>query len=457
MPGRYGKYLAKLVTMPEDLTCSPYAKKRGNALLPFMKRQVETALLRLEDHFRVNDYSALAAWSKAPLAFLSPSRRSRMNASISLVMHHSDGALAALLLSRAKTLARKISFETTQDKVTISRSAVVKPYVSEAEPGLIVVSFEYELSKLVALSRFDALQSAYRIIFLPTWQPFYSDAVCLLDARTTQSYFLMPSAFTEESLCSQFSSKCCYLPFHAASWVRRASYERPHSSKDIDILMIANFARYKRHWKLFEALREMPADLQVIVAGLPLAKRTKQSLLSDARLFGVDDRIRVIEGAPDSELRSLLRRSRMFCAMTYKEGSYIAVAEALMAGVPVAMYENAIVGTKAYITPETGFLLSPKTSLAPQLERALQATRNLDTQAWATEHICAEVNCTKLNGRLIQWASEHLLAWTRDIEPFYCENFAFRYFDAAAEEAMAGEYKRIEHQFGLTIRRPSRN
>jgi glycosyltransferase involved in cell wall biosynthesis len=420
-----------------------------------MRRQLETALLRLGDYFRINNYSALAALSMAPIALVSPNRRSRMNAAITFATYHAGSTLGSFLLSRAKDLAQQIATETARnDEATISRSAVIKPFVSKAEPGLLLVSFEYELSKLVALSRFTALELEYRIIFLPTWQPFYSDAVCLLDARATQSYFLMPSAFTEDVLCRQFSSKCRYLPFHAASWVRHASYQRPCSSKDIDILMIANFARYKRHWRLFEALARMPAGLRIVIAGLPLGKRTKESLLHEARLFGVDERIEIIEGATDSCLRSLLRRSRIFCAMTYKEGSYIAVAEALMAGVPVAMFEGAQVGTKAYITPETGFLLSPKTSLARQLAVALEATRDLDTQEWAKKHISAEANCTKLNDRLARWAAEERLEWTRDIEPFYCQNFGFRYFDQAAEEAMAGEYKRMERQFGLTIRRP---
>jgi glycosyltransferase involved in cell wall biosynthesis len=317
----------------------------------------------------------------------------------------------------------------------------------------MVVSFEHELSKLVSLSRFGALESEYRIIFLPTWQPFYSEAMCLLDARATESYFIMPSAFSEQSLCNEFSPKCRYLPFHAASWVRYGSYESPSSEKDIDILMIANFSRYKRHWKLFEALQQMPAGLRTVVAGVPLGNRTKESLLSEARLFGIEKRIEIVERATDDELRSLLRRSKIFCAMTHKEGSYIAVAEALMAGVPVVMFENAVVGSKAYITEETGVLLAPNVPLAKQLVRALEGTRNLHAQAWAREHISAEANCTKLNSLLRQWAFEHGLEWTRDIDPFFCEHFLFRCFSQEAEEHMAGEYERIKREFGLTIER----
>lgn len=419
-----------------------------------MKRKLETVLIRLEDHFRINNYSALGALPNALLAFAAPTRRSRISASISVALYHARRSFGPFFVSRARKAAAKAGNEIPiRNEVSISRSAIVKPFVSNTEPGLMVVSFEHELSKLVTLAQFSALESEYRIIFLPTWQPFYSEAMCLLDARARQPYFLMPSAFTEQPLCEQFSPKCHFLPFHAASWVRHSAYERPHSVKDVDILMIANFSRYKRHWKLFEALQSMPAGLRTVIAGVPLGKRTKESLLDDARLFGVEKRVEIVERATDDELRDLLRRSRIFCATTHKEGSYIAVAEALMAGVPVAMFENAIVGTKVYVTAETGVLLSPTVPLAEQLVRALAVTRDMDPRSWARKNISAEANSLKLNGLMKQWSMEHQLAWTQDVEPFYCEHFIFRYLNEATETTMTGEYERVRRQFGLAIER----
>jgi glycosyltransferase involved in cell wall biosynthesis len=360
-----------------------------------------------------------------------------------------------LAVERAKQTARaSLSSKAFEEFAVLERSILLKPFVSEKEPGLLLVSFENELAKLALLSRLPALERAYRIAFLPTWQPFYSEPLYLLEARAALPFFLMPSAFSEQDLCGRFSDKCKFLPFHAASWVSSGRYPTPSSTRSVDLLMIANFSRHKRHWKLFEALRDMPPSLRVVVAGVPLAGRSAQSLLREAKLFGVEKRIRIVEKPTDDELRALLRNARLFCAMTHKEGSYIAVAEALMAGVPVAMLRSAVVGSKAYINAETGFLLDPSKPLAQELTTALSKCDELRPQDWAKQNISAEINSAILNSQIRQILLAEHQEWTSDLEPFFCEHFEFRYFDAGAETRLRKDYTYLQSEFGLTIRRP---
>jgi glycosyltransferase involved in cell wall biosynthesis len=277
----------------------------------------------------------------------------------------------------------------------------------------------------------------------------------LLDARSTQPYFLMPSAFSESDLCSEFSQKCVFLPFHAASWVRASLYPSSPDERTIDLLMVANFSRHKRHWRLLEALSQMPREISAVFVGVPLFRRTAASLRYEARLFGVEDRIDIVERASDESLRGILRSARLMCAMTHKEGSYIAVAEALMAGTPVAMFSNAKIGTKAYVTNETGFLLSARKQLAPQLMSALDKADAVRPQTWAKENISAEANSARLNQLLQQWSTEHDLRWTHDVEPVYCQHFQFRYLRDDAEPSLEGEYRRLRQEFGLSVVRPT--
>jgi glycosyltransferase involved in cell wall biosynthesis len=191
----------------------------------------------------------------------------------------------------------------------------------------------------------------------------------------------------------------------------------------------------------------------VVVAGGNWGQRSSASIRREAQLFRVDDRVRIVERPSNAGLRQLLRSSKLFCAMTHREGSYIAVAEALMAGVPVAMFANAIVGTKAYINEATGFLLQPDRPLSRELDRALERAESLRPQAWAKENIAAEKNSVKLNRLLAEWADDHGMEWTRNVEPFYCEYFDFHYFNDHAEGALASEYARLRDVFGLTVER----
>lgn len=407
--------------------------------------------LHLKDELRMHNASGLAALLKSFEGF-HPNARKQMNALIRIALYYPNTRFGQYAIRKANEKAKKVLPQLKLTEQTeIIRSAIIKPYVSSNEPGFLMVSFETELDKLIRLKRFDELTSQYRIIFLPTWQPFYTESMCLLAARSKYPYFIMPSAFIEQKLCETFSPKSNYLPFHAASWVNDEFYDSP-KEKTIDLLMVANFLSYKRHWKLFEALKHLPKSLRVVLAGVPIGNRTKGSLLKEARLFGVDDRFTIIEGATDEELKELLRSAKLFCAMTHKEGSYIAVAESCMAGTPVAMFDSAKIGTKAYINNQTGILLSYKKPLHSQLEKALSIVDGLTPQRWAKMNISAKQNSQKLNDHLKTYSFTNGLNWTTDIEPIFCKHFNFNYFNQQRNFSMSNEYTRLQHDFGLAVK-----
>lgn len=411
--------------------------------------------LHIMDMLRVHNAAGVVALLKS-LKGISSNIHKQMNALIQIALYYPNTWFGRRAIKKANEKAKKALPQLSlNEQAEIIRSAIIKPYIGPNEPGFLVVSFETELDKLVRLKKFDELTSQYRIIFLPTWQPFYSESMCLLAARSKYPYFIMPSAFTEQELCETFSPHSNYLPFHAASWVNDELYEPPKNEKTIDLLMIANFSSYKRHWLLFKALQKLPKSLRVVLAGMPLRERTKDTLLEEARLFGVDDRFTIIEGATDEELKELLRSAKLFCAMTHKEGSYIAVAEACMAGTPIAMFDTAKIGTKAYINNQTGLLLSHKLPLHAQLMSTLTSIHQLQPQKWAKTNISAKENSRKLNDHLKSWSLRNSLNWSTNINSIFCEHFIFKYFGETVETHMKPEHDRLQTDFGLTIKRGS--
>ena len=344
-----------------------------------------------------------------------------------------------------------IATQRRDDDVKINRSAVVKPYICEREPGIVVVSFESELGKLAHARSLAEFEKHYRVLFLPSWQPFYSKELSIFDSRVTKPYFVLPSSLMDGALVESYSTKAEFLPFHAASWVNAELYEEAKADRDIDLIMLANFSRRKRHWRLFELMKELPQSVRCTVAGVSMGRRTRESVLSEARLFGVGGRVSVIEGASDAELRELLGRSRLFCAMSIKEGSYIGVVEGLMAGVPVAMVRNARVGSKAYVNRETGFFIDDNRHGGKQLADALERASELAPQEWARQEISAQVNCKKLGDALRDWSIRNGLQWSEDILPFYCERFQFRCFHEGDSRKRRTAEDGIAERFGIRL------
>jgi len=342
-----------------------------------------------------------------------------------------------------------------KDDDKLGRSIIVKEYIGPNERGALVISFETELMKIVSSPYFSQIENEYQIIFIPSWQPFYSPSLFMLAAKAEREFFLMPSSILDMPLCEGLGKRCVGLPFHAASWVNADLYPEQRARKDIDIVMLANFNTYKRHWRLFEALGDLPRNLKVCLAGVPIGNRTQKSLLREARAFGVDNRFQIFEGLNDEEIKQLLSRAKIFCALSHKEGSYIAVAESLMAGTPVGMYNDALIGTKTYINKETGILFDPKQSLAQQIIRFLETSEQLDPATWARDNISARVNSEWLNRMLMERALAGDNPWTRHIEPFYSKRFDFYYYRGTeAEKEYAKSVDAFADKFGLIIERP---
>jgi glycosyltransferase involved in cell wall biosynthesis len=409
--------------------------------------------LRLEDWARTGSLSRLKSVARRIGSLLWAPDSRVATRSLYLVTWHPIRDRVTFVSKTLKIAERRKS--NYSDAARLTCSILLKQPVANDERGMLLVSFEPELAKLANLKLLLDLEREYAITFVPTWQPFYSEALFSFAARATRPYWIMPSATADQKLCADLGPLCRPLPFQASSWVSRARYSDVHAVKTIDLLMLANFSSYKRHWRLFEAIPQLPASITIALAGRPYSGRTAESLLIEADAFGVRDRIKLYENPTDQELAQLLASARLLCALSHKEGSYIAVAEALMAGTPVAMFSDAVVGSKEYISEQTGFLLNRHQPLGPQLLSCLNRVDQLRPADWAAANISAEANCVRLNAVLRNDSNLAGESWTVDLAAFYCRHFEFEYSDSVQEEVFKSAYLKMKRDVGLEIVRPA--
>jgi glycosyltransferase involved in cell wall biosynthesis len=345
----------------------------------------------------------------------------------------------------------ELAIRGNNDSITLERAALIKPHIAPNERGVIVVSFESQLEKLLKLKSFSALEKKYAIAFMPTWQPFYSRPLLKLAAQVSGDFFLLPSSNNDLSLCPELGPHCVGLPFSAASWVPASFAPRTErQARTIDFLMLANFSTYKRHWKLFEALASIQGNVNVVIAGRPLVNRTLQSLKNEANAFGVLNRLKFEVDPSDSRVAELLQTAKVVCALSQREGAYIAVAEAMMSGARVAMFSDAAIGTRDFLNQVTGVLLNQDEPLAPQLMQSLSVESHEAISDWARRNIAAEVSAASLNEKLRTHSQQAGMTWTRDITPFYCKNFRFHQIDAGSSMHET-ERVRLADEYGLNL------
>jgi glycosyltransferase involved in cell wall biosynthesis len=378
-----------------------------------------------------------------------------LKANTDLLIHHKNSKIVDKVIDNAFKISKRYSCKIERlDQTSLNRSIIVKPYISNNEKGILIVSFETELFKLIKLINFKEIVKRYNVVFMPTWQPFYSPEIFLYIINTERPLYIMPSSFDENKIVKKFNGKIRYLPFHAASWVNHNKYSEK-LKKDNDLLMVANFGKHKRHWLLFQAMSKMPNDVKACIIGVPTSDRKKENLIKEAKLFGIYDKVKIIERATNDELLSMLLRSKLFCALTYREGSYVSVAEAIISDTPVAMFSNAYIGTKAYINQKTGEFLSPKKDLSKQLVSILKNHSKYSPREWGIKNISAEINSKKFSKIMLEYSIKDKEQWTNGLESIYCERFDFFYNGGIkTEKKYRHEYRELKEKYGLKIIRP---
>ena len=120
----------------------------------------------------------------------------------------------------------------------------------------------------------------------------------------------------------------------------------------------------------------------MLLIGRGLDGRTSETIMSEARLFGVTDRITIRESVPDGELARALRSSKVSLILSGNEGACVAIAESLFADVPVGVLADAIIGSKAFINEETGCLLD-RQRLSEELSEFIARSDRYSPRRWA--------------------------------------------------------------------------
>src|SRR6185436_10106051 len=187
-------------------------------------------------------------------------------------------------------------FEPSAEKRRIERATVLKPWVSEREKGVVIMSFENQWPRLLQNCDIKEFARRYTLIVAPVWATPHGLVNYLLPTLWPDPVFSTISDPNDTEILPRISPKYIVAPLLCSNWVNPAWYRPvPFEQKDIDIVMLANFGKYKRHHALFKALRDMPASLKVVLIGTHNGKRSADVLKEEARAYGVENRFELIQ------------------------------------------------------------------------------------------------------------------------------------------------------------------
>jgi glycosyltransferase involved in cell wall biosynthesis len=337
---------------------------------------------------------------------------------------------------------------------TIQKSIILKPFVPNREKGVLYVTFENQWIKILRSGQAQEIAKCYDMILGPTWSPPH-DASLLAAARIWPGeFYSLLSNLDDAATMRRLSSKIRPLPLLASSWTNPVIYE-PYLNLDktIDILMIATFSKYKRHWLFFDTLRKLPRTLRVVLIGRPIGERTEASLREEAATFGVADRFELWKGASDDQIAQAICQSRISLIFSRQEGSCVAVAESMMGGTPVGLFRNARVGSKAFVNARTGLLLEQRL-LARQILGFLDRHDRYEPRDWAIENISCYASTRVLNRAMCEESRTQGREWTRDVVTMHQNSVPVFVDDDDAREMLTC-YQDFRDRYGLEIVMPN--
>jgi glycosyltransferase involved in cell wall biosynthesis len=361
--------------------------------------------------------------------------------------------LEALIRQRVRTLRRThLDWPTLLPNATIRRienAVVLKPHISQREPGVVFIAFEYQWARLLATPNLAEFARDYQLVVSPSWSPPHTLVNCLFPELYPGPVFSLISNERDLTYLPRLSENYVMVPLLASNWVNPALFQPcDFANKTIDIVMIANFGKFKRHHALFRALRDLPNTLRVSLIGFRDGQRLATHLHAEARAYGVGGRYVLYEYVPYDVVRTTLPRAKVALVLSRREGSCVSAVESLLANTPLGLYEDAEVGSRRYINPQTGRLLQ-HTNLAPQLSAFLADAHRYQPRQWALDNaIDCHGSTAILNDALERYARANGQEWTRDIavmtwQPKPC------LLDPADRQRLEPAYNDIHQRFGL--------
>ena len=239
--------------------------------------------------------------------------------------------------------------------------AIVLKSPGPAERGVVLMNYSHIFPLFARLFDVEQVARKYHIVLEPSWSGYCTPEV-LCYARYDFPIFAEAYEPRDAEFLRQLDANLVPVPTSTNWWVdHRLFRPRPEVHKDADVIMVASWAAFKRHYRLFAALRALRKQghaLRVILLGYPCGM-TRDDIGLQAKYYGVHDQLEVREGVPHEEVAIHLNRARVNMIWSRKEGVNRAIIEGMFAGIPCLVRQGFNYGHPyAYINSQTGCFAS---------------------------------------------------------------------------------------------------
>jgi hypothetical protein len=292
---------------------------------------------------------------------------------------------------------------------------LLKPYLGVKEPGVLFIQYNDAFSKFVSIYDPRRLAQYYRIVLEPsTWG--YCDPAVLAFVGLATDVIVEAQYEADFRYIEALNSNLKPIRIGAGDWIDHEKFEPGNlQEKSYDIVMVASWQRIKRHVLLFDAVSQCKNVVsKIALIGYPSSGRTKEDIVSEAKTYGVEDKIDIYERISRSDVSRIISKSKLGVMLTLREGANKGIYECLFSGVPVIISDRNVGVNRDHINELTGIISSDE-ALAETIKRMLGNIGTYDPRRWA-EKTTGYFNASRMLNEYIRGlAVSDGEEWTQDL------------------------------------------
>jgi glycosyltransferase involved in cell wall biosynthesis len=311
------------------------------------------------------------------------------------------------------------------------------------EKGAILLLYSYTLPLLGKLFDLDRIAKRYHLILEPSWSG-YCDLDILCYCGRPFPVFVQAYEPRDAQLIKETHSNLIVVPISNNWWVdHRLFFPLPDGQKEFDVVMVAGWGAYKRHYRFFAALAELRrrgTRLQALLLGYPLGK-TKDDILELAQHFGIDKQIEIHEWIPYEQMNEHINRAKVNVLWSRREGFNRAIIEGMFADVPCIIREGHNYGYKyPYVNSQTGCFAN-EGNLPERLLRMVKNYESFRPRQWVLENMSCHRATEILSDVIGRTCAERGEQWSGGLAVKVNKLHSLEYWNPEDRQRFADDYE----------------
>jgi glycosyltransferase involved in cell wall biosynthesis len=285
------------------------------------------------------------------------------------------------------------------------------------EKGVILVKYNYGISRLAAMFDLTQLAARYSLVLEPSWWG-YQDTTFLLFLGSDLDVLVQSPWRKDWDFIEGLGSNLSGIRLGAGDWIDPSAF-RPldHPIRTYDLVMVSAWSRVKRHEEFFRALAELKRHghpYKAALIGYPW-EWTRDHIEHLMQRHRVSDCCTVFERIPQAEVGRIVADSRAYVLLSRREGANKALYEALFCNTPVIVYRHHRGVNTDHVTEQVGVLFE-RNHLADAIRRILDGPQTFQPQKWALQNTGYINSSRTLNEALRERSLQRGFPWTIDID-----------------------------------------